>query len=331
MDIRKKIGGLIGTIVLLTVLGATGFHLIEGWSWLDSFYTTIVTLGTVGYGDFTPKDDVGKIYVIFLVITGLGVISYTVLELTAFVVEGHLQKLLRVRKVDSQIKKMKGHFIVCGAGNNGRHVVAELIKNKAAFVVVDRDLNRLETHGMSEHPHISGDATDDTVLQRAGIEKAAGLAACLDSDELNLFLALTAKELNPKIRVVAKVVHENSRAKLQRAGADAVVLPTVIGGLRMASELVRPNVVTFLDTMIRSSKGVRFEEATVTKGSHAVGKTIGSLELLKQFGLSPIAIRDGGKDFIYNLVPDYRLKAEDTLVIIAEPDKLAKLRKFLAA
>lgn len=331
MDLRKKIKVLFGLIGFLMSLGTLGFHFIEGLGWLDAFYTTVVTLGTVGYGDFTPKDDLGKIFVIFLIIVGLGVISYTVLELTAFVVEGHLNKLLRSRKVDNMIKKVSGHFIVCGAGRTGRHIIQELIKNKVPFVVIDKNAELLDDPSIHGHPHITGDCTDDAVLLRAGVKKAKGLAATLDTDELNLFLALTAKNLNHDIRLVTKVVNDTAREKLIRAGADAVVAPNAIGGLRMASEMLRPNVVSFLDVMIRGSKGVRFEEANVPIGSSAVGKTLESLNLHHHFGLQPIAIREGGKEFQYNPSPKYHIKAGDTLVMIAEPEKLQKLRKYLAA
>jgi voltage-gated potassium channel len=329
MNLRTKFQSLISSLVGLLTFGTFGFHFIEGWRWLDSIYATVVTLGTVGYGDFTPKDDMGKIFVIVLIIIGLGVISYAALELTAFVVEGHLNKMLRMRRVDTMIKKVQGHYIVCGAGRTGRHIIGELIKNKVPFVVIDRDVDALDMPEIHAHPHITGDATDDAVLERAGIKKAKGLAAALETDELNLFLMLTAKNLNPKVRCVSKLVNETARIKMGRAGADAVVAPNAIGGLRLASEMLRPNVVSFLDIMIRGSKGVRFEEAAIPERSPAAGKTLETLHLQKRFGINPIAVRDGGKDFHYNPPPSYHLKAGDTLVVIAEPDRLVKLRKFL--
>lgn len=331
MEIGGKIGKLLLAILGLMALGTLGFRVIEGWGWIDSFYTTVVTLGTVGYGDFTPKDPLGKLYVAFLIITGLGVISYTAVELTAFVVEGHLNRMLRLRKVDNLVKKVTGHYIVCGAGKTGRHVVAELVKNKVPFVVVDRDVNKMDDPDIHTHPHITGDATDDSVLIRAGIHKAKALAATLETDEANLFLILTAKNLNHGLRIVTKVVNEPARPKLLRAGADAVVAPNFIGGLRMASEMLRPNVVSFLDVMLRSAKGVRFEEAPIVAGSKAAGQTLGSLKLQEHFDLVPVAVRDGGKEFVYNPTAALKLKAGDTLVVIAEPEKIVKLRKFLAA
>jgi voltage-gated potassium channel len=331
MNLRNKIKTLLSALLGLTAMGTLGFHYIEGWRWLDALYATVVTLGTVGYGDFHPVTDPGKVFVIFLIIIGLGVISYALLELTAFVVEGHLNKLLRLRKVDNMIKKVKGHYIVCGAGRTGRHIVGELIKNKVPFVVIDRDIERLDIPEIHSHPHITGDATDDAILERAGIKKAKGLAAALETDELNLFLMLTAKNLNPKVRCVSKLVNESARLKMGRAGADAVVAPNAIGGLRLASEMLRPNVVSFLDIMIRGSQGVRFEEAPIPAGSAAAGKTLAHLDLHKKFGINPIAIREGGKEFLYNPSPAHHLKAGDTLVMIAEPERLQKLRKFLAA
>ncbi len=157
------------------------------------------------------------------------------------------------------------------------------------------------------------------------------MAATLETDEANLFLLLTAKNLNPKLRIVTKVVSEAARNKLLRAGADAVVAPNFIGGLRMASEMLRPNVVSFLDVMLRQSQGYRFEEAAITAGSAAAGKHLEDLDLFKRFGVNPVAIREGGKDFVYNPSPKHKLKAGDTVVMIAEPEKVQKVKKYLAA
>jgi voltage-gated potassium channel len=329
MTLRRKISALLLAMVALVAGGATGFHLFEGWDWLDSTYTTVITLSTVGYGDFTPKTPDGKRFVMFLILVGLGLISYTLVELTAFVVEGHLNRMLRQRKVDKMVKNVSGHYIVCGAGKTGKHIVGELVKNKVPFVVIDRNAERLDDPEIAHHPHLCGDATDDAVLNRAGITKAKALAAALETDEANLFLLLTAKNLNHGLRVVTKVVNDPARPKLVRAGADAVVAPNAIGGLRLASEMLRPNVVSFLDIMLRHSGGYRFEEATV--GPIASGHTLHSLGLWDKFGIHPVAIRDGGKEFHYNPAPGHRLKAGDTLVLIAEPAKLAKLRKAVGA
>ena len=329
MTLRRKIENLLLSILALLLLGGIGFHILEGWGWLDSFYTTVVTLFTVGYGDFVPQTVLGKLFAMVLIAGGLGFMSYTAVQLTAFVVEGHLNRMLRQRRVDKMIRKVSGHYIVCGAGKTGRHIVGELVKNKVPFVVIDRDPQRLEAPDIAHHPHLCGDATDDAVLSRAGIKKAKALAAALETDEANLFLLLTAKNLHPGLRVVTKVVNDAARPKLSRAGADAVVAPNAIGGLRLASEMLRPNVVSFLDIMLRHSGGYRFEEATV--GPAATGKTLHSLDLWDKFGIHPVAIRDGGKEFHYNPAPGHRLKAGDTLVLIAEPAKLARLRKAVGA
>jgi voltage-gated potassium channel len=331
MELRNKLYSLIAAIFSLISVGTIGLHNLEGWGWLDSLYATVITLGTVGYGDFVPKHAEGKVFVMCLVIVGLLVISYSAVELTAFVVEGHLNRMLRLRKVDNMVKKVSGHYIVCGAGKTGMHVISELVKNKVPFVVIDRDVEKMDNPEIHKHPHITGDASDDAVLERAGIRKAKALAATLETDEANLFLLLTAKNLNPKLRIVTKVVSDAARNKLLRAGADAVVAPNFIGGLRMASEMLRPNVVSFLDIMLRQSQGYRFEEASISPGGPAAGKHLEDLDLYKRFGVNPVAIREGGKEFVYNPSPQHKLKGGDTLVVIAEPEKVKKLRRYLAA
>lgn len=331
LNIRRKLLLLTGLIGGLVLIGMIGFHFLEHWSWLDSAYAAVITLGTVGYGDFAPKDPAGKLFAMVLVVFGLGTISYALLQLTAFVVDGHLKQLLRLRRVDNMIKKVAGHYIVCGAGRTGRHIVVELEKNKVPFVVIDRDAERMADPEINRHPHIIGDATDDAVLERAGIRKARALAAALETDEANVFLVLTARNLNPDLRIVTKAVNDAATPKLQRAGAAAVVAPNFIGGMRLASEMLRPNVVSFLDVMLRHSEGYRFEEATITERSAAAGSTLGHLDLFGKFAINPVAICEGGKTFHYNPSPDHKLKVGDTLVVIAEPDKLARLRQYLSA
>ena len=331
MNLRRKLGTLFALLASLLAMGAAGFHVLEGWSWPNAIYATVVTLSTVGYGDFVPVTPVGRWFVTGLIVVGLGVFSYALVELTAVVVAGHLNRLLRMRRVDKMIKKVSGHYIVCGAGKTGKHVIEELVKNKVPFVIIERSAERMEAEDMRDLPYIVGDSTDDAVLERAGIRKAKALAATLETDEANLFLILTAKNLNPSLRVVTKVVNDPARPKLTRAGADAVVAPNAIGGLRLASEMLRPNVVSFLDIMLRHSEGYRFEEATVTQASQAAGKTLQHLDLYSRFGIQPVAIREHGKVFHYNPSPNHTLKVGDTLVVIAEPSKLAKLRKFVAA
>jgi len=296
MDLRKKLGTIFAMLATLLATGATGFHFLEGWAWPNALYATVVTLSTVGYGDFVPVTAAGRWFTMGLIVVGLGVFSYALVELTAIVVAGHLNRLLRVRRVDQMIKKVSGHYIVCGAGRTGKHIVDELIKNKVPFVLIDRDEARLDAK-LLEHPHLIGDATDDAILERAGVRKAKALATTLETDEANLFLILTAKNLNPSLRVVTKVVNDPARPKLLRAGADAVVAPNAIGGLRLASEMLRPNVVSFLDIMLRHSEGYRFEEATVTAASPAAGKTLHSLDFYGRFGIQPVAIRESGKSF----------------------------------
>jgi voltage-gated potassium channel len=329
MKIGNKFFMFIGLLSGIFALGTFGFHYLEGWELFDSLYATVITMATVGYGDFAPVTHSGRAFAILLILVGLGVLSYSALEITSFIVEGHFNRYLMKRRVDQLVKNMKGHFIVCGFGRTGHHIVEELLKNKAPMVVIEKDAAMLDTPLLRKIPHVIGDATNDDVLHQAGIKTAVGLAATLQTDEMNLFLVLSAKTLNPRLRCVAKALYDSSQKKMKMAGADSVILPNFIGGMRIASELLRPNIVSFLDTMLRNTTNVRVEEASIPEKSSADGKTLKELGLYEKFGLNCVAIREKGEAFHYNPAPGHKVHAGDTIVVFADPDRLKRLRDFL--
>jgi len=324
---------IVCLVIAVAVAGTVGFSVLEHRGLFDSFYLTIITLATVGYGDLVPQTLAGRAFAVVLIVTGLGVLAYGAGTATAFIVEGHLISVLRRRKMNRQIAKLTDHIVVCGAGNTGRHIIEELAKTKRDFVVVERERAKIDrileqSGGRGELLYVVGDATEDYCLREAGIEKAHGLIASLGSDKDNLFVVVAARSLNPSLRIVSRVVDTGATNKIFRAGADAVVSPDAIGGLRMASEMIRPTVVSFLDTMLRSGKGdLRIEEAAVSKDSELVGKRLEEARLPEKTGTIVVAIRTAaGGRFIYNPPKHRKIDPGDILIAMGEAEQMRKLR-----
>ena len=235
---------------------------------LDSLYMVVITIATIGYGEIIDLSHSpgGRIFTMFLSFAGIGIMTYIMMSLTAFVVEGELNEAFRRRKMEKRIEKLRDHYIVCGADGVGTHVARELAATQRPYIVVDVDREKIERlHGGEDGPaFVVGDATDNETLEKAGIERAHGLFAVTGDDNQNMVISLSARQLNPKIRVVARCEEVRNSEKMQRAGADSAVSPTRIGGLRMASEMLRPAVVNFLDVMLRREDlALRIEELAV--------------------------------------------------------------------
>lgn len=288
---------------------------------------TVITLATVGYGETHPLSVAGRIYTIFLILAGMGVLLYGVSSMTAFFVEGELQAILRRRKMRRTVKKLSGHAIVCGAGRTGRHVIEELKKTRTPFVVIEADpkeARALEDEGVIV---VHGDATQEEAMREAGVEKAGRMVVCLTEDKDNLFVVLSARGLNGRMRIVTRYVDENSMDKLKRAGADAVVSPNAIGGLRMASEALRPAVVSFLDTMLRSTKGtLRVAEAAVQNGSRMANRAIAAARITDRTGLLVLSLRGTDGGYLFNPPGQTVLKAGCTLIVMGDVDGVKKLQ-----
>lgn len=325
---------LIGVFVLLAAVvaaGTCGYRFVEGWSWFDSLYMTVITVGTVGYGETHPLDGRGRLFTMFLILGGIGVFTYAFTAITTIVVEGELAKAFRRFRMESRIAGLSDHFVVCGAGHTGGVVCAELRKTGRAFVVVDRDaeaIAQLEERLGFDILHIVGDGSEDAVLQRAGIERAAGLFAVLATDQDNAFVVLTAKGLNPRAKVLVCQKSLGVREKLIRSGADGVVDPEFIGGLRLASEMIRPVTVGFLDSMLRNKDShFRFDEIAVPKDSPVVGKPVGEIKGAEGGAPLVVAVVAAGTDRYELNPPTSRLVKEgDRLVVLGETEALGGLR-----
>jgi voltage-gated potassium channel len=334
---RRVIAALVA-FLLVFLTGAVGFKVIGGseWSFLDSVWMTVITLSTVGYGE--PHDAAGnaalRAFTVVINLICLGTIAFAITSITAFIVEGELKDYLGRRKMDKKISRLKGHDIVCGADETARAIIQELMLTKRPFVAVDASAENLaRVREMGDVLCFQGDPTEDETLRRAGIERARGILLSLPTDEENLFVTLSARGLNPKLRIVAKGVELQSHAKFRKAGADVVVSPTHIGGMRMVSEMVRPAAATFLDMMLRDRKrALRVEEVEVGEGSELAGKSVAGAKIGDRTGVLVMAVRkSGSEDYVFNPSKTTTIERGDVLIVVADPAEMITLRRMAAA
>ncbi|MBD3414965.1 MAG: potassium channel protein [Candidatus Aminicenantes bacterium] len=334
MGSKKRIFLSVFIFFLVFVSGVLGFKIFGGqdWSLLDSLYMTVITISTVGYEEVLDlsANPGARIFVVAFIVLCLGTITFALSSITAFIVEGELKNIIWRKKMDRKISKLKNHLIVCGSDETARTIIEELILTQRDFVVIDPSQEKIDRlSSLGDFMHIIGDSAEDEVLLSAGIKKAKGIILSLSTDEENLFVTLSARSLNPDIRIVSKAIDLKSDNKMRKAGADSVVSPTFIGGMRMVSEMVRPAVVSFLDMMLRERKRVfRFEEVLIEKGSPFIGKTLDECRIREKVGAILVAIKDKESgEYDFNPSPQTEIKREDTLIFIASPEMIQQLEK----
>jgi len=333
MQLRRRLEFSLLLLLAIVLTAAAGYRFFGGSSVtnLDAIYMAVITISTVGYHEVvdTSANPALRIFNMFVILFGTGVVLFVFSASTAFIVEGELKDIFRRRKMLKQIRALKDHFIVCGAGEVGHHVVGELLKTRNRFVVIDRSNEQLEKiQHLGDFPVMKGDAVDEEVLTSAGLASARGLATVLREDKDNLMITVTARQLNPNLRIVARCAEARMTDKLIRAGANSAVSPNTIGGLRVASELVRPHVVGFLDMMLKEeTKTLRVEEVSVGEGSPWVGKTIHGTELHRRFEVLALALRRPDGKVHYNPHGETILAAGDVLVVMGDMDMIWKARE----
>ncbi|HBC75697.1 MAG TPA: potassium channel protein [Candidatus Wallbacteria bacterium] len=329
-ELRRKLVNAFILIVFIFVSGVMGYVWLEGWSFFDALYMTVITLASVGYGETHELSANGRLFTIFLIVIGMGAFVYAISMVTALIIEGELNGYLRRKKMKAKIDKLHSHYIICGVGSVGRHVIDELYKTNRAFVAIDKDIVQLDKiHCKESILFIQGDASEDDILIQAGIKRAAGLVCALPSDKDNLFIVITAKSLNPTIRIVTRAMEDDSIPKLRKAGADSIVSANAIGGMRMASEMIRPKVVSFLDKMLRSQDAsLRVEELSLGRESTLIGKTLREANINDATGLLVIATNnDQSGEYRHNPKSNYVFKNDDVLIVIGNAEQVNECRK----
>jgi voltage-gated potassium channel len=332
-EVKRRLATAGLAVLAVFAVGVIGYSIIDHGQHriLDALYMTVVTLTTVGYAEIIPMDNNpgGRIFTMILILVGMGILVYFVSAITAFLVEGQLEHVFWRKRMRQAIAELKHHVIVCGAGVVAGHLIEELLRVRRPVVAVVPQGGTLPPMSeQQELPQIVGDAADEDTLAEAGVARAAGLVAALEQDRDNVLVTLTARQINPALRIVTMLVDPRNEAKLRRAGADSVVSPFLIGGMRMASEMIRPTVVTFLDTMLRDrDRNLRVEEIHIGRGSPAIGHPVAELKINEIPGLMLLALVEPSTHK-WTFKPDGRSRVAEgaTLIVMGDPGGVGELR-----
>lgn len=315
-------------VLVIIAVGTIGFHVIEGWSFLDSLYVTAQTVTTVGFGDVAPQTVAGRIFATGFMMVGVGVVLYALSSAVQSVVQSEMVAALGQRRRSRRMSKHKEHFIICGAGRVGSHLVRDLQRAGETFVVLERDADKVAELASQGISVLVRDATLEDSLREAGVLQARGLAACLPDDADNVYVVLTARDLNPKLHIVARAAEEQAEAKLVRAGANRVIAPTIIGGHRMAVALTKPAVGDFIDSISASQLDLTFEQVEVEPPSPFAGKKLRDTGIRPELDIVIVAIRRADGKMLFNPSGDKSIESGDMLIAIGHPESLVRLKSL---
>jgi voltage-gated potassium channel len=321
---------LIGlALVLVIVTGTAGFHFIEGWSWFDGFYMVITTLTTIGYQETHPLSHAGRVFNVCVIVAGVSLVFLVIGALTQALLEFELRSFFGRRKMEREIGRLKGHYIICGAGRVGRSAARELARRPVPFVIIENNEGKA-TRYSEDWLVLVGDATKETTLREAQIEHARGLVAATTTDATNLYIILTARALNSRLKIIARASEEDAEKHLLTAGADSIVSPYSFAGQRIAQTFLRPHVVSFLDTAT-THLGMDLEIGEISVGTQSAfaGKTIETSRIRQDRGVIVLAIKRG-QGMRFNPAPDDRIEAGDFLIAMGEPGQLRQVEQMAA-
>ncbi len=333
MKALRNVKFLAVGIFLLLVIGTVGFHLIEGWSLFDGLYMTLTTLTTIGYQETHPLSHAGRVFNTFMIVTGVGLVFLLIGSLTQALIEFEFEETFGRRRMERDIGRLSDHYIICGAGRVGRSVAHEFQRKPAPYLVIEANQAKSERYRAEFPLMIVGDASQEAVLHEARIEHARGLVAATTTDASNTYIVLTARALNPKLKIIARASEEDAEKHLRTAGADVVVSPYTFAGHRIAHSFLRPNVVDFIDVaMVQQEKlGLEIEEVQIDSASALAGQTVSGSNIRQDLGIIVLAIKRAGAPMHYNPASQDKIEAGDFLIVMGPPEQLRRMETIAGA
>ena len=327
---RSKLNTAIILLITLLGIGVVGFKILTNSSWIDALYMTVITVTTVGFKEVSPLDQDAKLFTILLILTSVIIVGFAIKVITEYIITRNDVEELKQKRMQKTIDAMSDHIIICGFGRNGKQAAKKLLAYKKSFVVIEKEKESVKNHISQKTPFIIGNANEDDVLMRAGLDRASTLISALPSDSDNLFVVLSARQANKDIHIISRASQESSYSKLKLAGANNVILPDMIGGDHMASLVVVPDLVEFIDNLaIVGESRINIEEIDVEKlYEPSEIKTISDLELRKKTGCNVIGYKSPEGDYTINPDANQLLVAESKIIVLGRPEQINKLNNL---
>lgn len=326
---RRKVLLSVALLVGTIAFGVLGYVLLEGMALTDAFYMTMITISTVGFGEVVPLSDVGRAFTVVFIFLMLVLFTYAIGTISSFLLDGEFQKYLRRRRMQKTIDAMKDHVVVCGYGRNGRQACMELFQYRIPFVVIEQEFPPRVDLQTKEGMALTGDATNDEMLEQAGIQRAKALISTLPDDADNVFVVLTAREMNPDLRIISRASAESTERKLKIAGANNVIMPDRVGGSQMASLIIKPDVMEFIDVMVgHKVDDVQIDELDLRAVQQKFkGKTISELDIRRKCGANIIGLKLTSGEYVVNPRPDVPLEAECKILVLGTREQIAEMQR----
>lgn len=331
-NLRRRLIVVIGVVLAVLALGSGGYVLLEGWSFLDALFMTVITLTTVGYAEVRPLSPAGRVFTIVLIFLGVSTVAYGLSSIGEYLLTSGVIERLRKRGMMQAIDKLDGHVIICGAGRVGRTAAHTLREMEQRFVLVESDPELARSLGEEGWIVLEGDSTHDETLLGAGIMRAAGLLVCTGDDSDNLFIVLSARSLNKDLFIVSRSVEASNEGKMRRAGADKVISPYQIGGRHMANVVVRPHVAEFMDVVtLDSGLELWLEEIEITENSPLAGKTVVEADMRRKTGVTLVALLQGEEKGMVTPDENTRFSVGDELIVLGTRSQLGTLEELVGS
>jgi len=326
---QSKVYIAVSLLLFILIIGILGYRFLSNYTWIDAVYMTVITITTVGFSEIVPLDDVGKIFTIFLILTSVSIYIFAVSILTEYVANGNIFKDLKTKKMDKKIEKLRNHTIIVGFGRNGKQAAMKLENSDREYLVIDNKQETIETINGGEILAIKGDATDDEVLDKAGIKNAHSLLIALPSDADNLFISISARQKNKNLLIISRATNESSYKKLLIAGANNVIMPDKIGGDHMASLVVSPDLIEFIDRIsIDGDCETNLQELCIDDTfSDFINKSIMDLDIRRKTGCSIIGLKLSNGEYLVNPNPKSVLEKGSKIILLGDPSQIEQLKK----